>query len=49
VLAKADPAPRVRGRRTTQLSDSDINATRHARAAVGGVVACAVGKGIYTI
>ena len=25
------------------LSDSDINATRHARTAVGGTVACAVG------
>lgn len=44
VLAKADPAAVVRGRRTTQLSDSDVNATRHARAAVGGTVACAVGK-----
>jgi hypothetical protein len=45
VLAKADPAATVRGRRTTMLSDSDINATRHARAAVGGTVACAVGGG----
>jgi len=43
VLAKADPAAFVRGRRTTQLSDSDIHPTRHARAAVGGVVAAATG------
>ena len=42
-IVKADPAASVRGRRTTMLSDSDIHATRHARAAVGGVVAAAVG------
>ena len=42
-IVKADPASSVRGRRTTMLSDSDINATRHSRAAVGGVVAAAVG------
>ena len=42
-IVKADPAASVRGRRTTMLSDSDINATRHSRAAVGGVVAAAVG------
>ena len=41
-IVKADPAASVRGRRTTMLSDSDIHATRHARAAVGGVVAAAV-------
>ena len=41
VLAKAeaDPTGLVRGRRHTMLDDSDINATRHARAAVGGVLA----------
>jgi cyanuric acid amidohydrolase len=41
VLAKADP-PRsgsIRGRRHIMLDDSDINATRHARALVGGVLA----------
>jgi cyanuric acid amidohydrolase len=45
VLAKADPGStgEVRGRRHTMLDDSDINATRHARAVVGGVVAAAVG------
>ncbi len=45
VLAKADPGSsgEVRGMRHTMLDDSDINATRHARAVVGGVVAAAVG------
>ena len=35
VLGKADPSATVRGRRTTMLTDSDIHATRHARASVG--------------
>ncbi|MBP1861351.1 cyanuric acid amidohydrolase [Rhizobium herbae] len=41
VLAKAEPDPtgKVRGRRHTMLDDSDISATRHARAFVGGVLA----------
>jgi cyanuric acid amidohydrolase len=41
VLAKADPSPdgMLRGWRHTMLDDTDISATRHARAAVGGVVA----------
>jgi cyanuric acid amidohydrolase len=41
VLAKAEPDPSgsVRGRRHTMLDDSDISATRHARAFVGGVLA----------
>lgn len=41
VLAKAEPDPsgQVRGRRHTMLDDSDISATRHARAFVGGVLA----------
>lgn len=45
VLAKAEASPsgRVRGERHTMLNDSDINATRHARAAVGGVLASVVG------
>ncbi len=45
VLTKADPGSsgEVRGMRHTMLDDSDINATRHARAVVGGVVAAAVG------
>jgi cyanuric acid amidohydrolase len=37
--AEADPSGRVRGQRHTMLNDSDINATRHARAAVGAVLA----------
>lgn len=41
VLAKADPSPDglVRGWRHTMLDDTDISATRHARAAVGGIIA----------
>jgi cyanuric acid amidohydrolase len=40
VLAKADPSPDglVRGHRHTMLDDTDISATRHARAAVGGLI-----------
>jgi cyanuric acid amidohydrolase len=45
VLCKADPARMVRGLRTTMLTDSDFQATRHARAAVGGLLAGAVGHG----
>jgi ring-opening amidohydrolase-like protein len=41
--AEADPGGRVRERRHTMLSDSDINHTRHARAVVGGVVAALFG------
>jgi cyanuric acid amidohydrolase len=46
VLAKADPGSTgyIRGQRHTMLDDSDINATRHARALVGGVVAAATGQ-----
>ena len=45
LLAKAEASPdgRVRGERHTMLNDSDINATRHARAVVGGVLASVVG------
>jgi cyanuric acid amidohydrolase len=45
LLAKAEASPsgEVRGQRHTMLNDSDINATRHARAAVGGVLASVVG------
>jgi cyanuric acid amidohydrolase len=45
VLAKAEP-PRsgaIRGRRHIMWDDSDINATRHARALVGGALAGIVG------
>jgi cyanuric acid amidohydrolase len=37
--AEASPNGMVRGQRHTMLNDSDINATRHARAAVGAVLA----------
>jgi len=37
--AEADPSGRIRNRRHTMLSDSDLHATRHARAAVGGLLA----------
>jgi cyanuric acid amidohydrolase len=45
VFAKADVSPtgRVRGWRTTMLSDADINYERHARAAVGAVIASVTG------
>ena len=46
LLAKADPSSngRIRGARHIMLDDSDINATRHARALVGGVLAGLVGR-----
>jgi cyanuric acid amidohydrolase len=46
VLAKADPSSTglIRGARHIMLDDSDINATRHARALVGGVLAGVVGR-----
>ncbi|KAI9150784.1 Cyanuric acid amidohydrolase [Paramyrothecium foliicola] len=37
--AEADPSGHVRGQRHTMNTDSDIHSTRHARAAVGGLVA----------
>ena len=45
VLAKADPSPdgMVRGWRHIMLDDTDISATRHARAAVGGLIAGVTG------
>ena len=45
VFAKAEASPDglVRGGRHTMLNDSDINSTRHARAAVGAVIASVVG------
>ena len=41
VFAKAEPSPdgMIRGARHTMLDDTDISATRHARAAVGGLLA----------
>jgi cyanuric acid amidohydrolase len=37
--AEASPSGMIRGRRNTMLSDADINYERHARAAVGAVIA----------
>lgn len=46
IFAKAEAAPdgAVRGARHTMLNDSDINSTRHARAAVGAVLASVIGQ-----
>ncbi|WP_280416351.1 ring-opening amidohydrolase [Nocardia carnea] len=43
--AEADPTGSVRGFRHTMLTDSDINATRHARGAVGGLLSALKGDG----
>ena len=47
IFAKAEASPdgAIRGIRHTMLDDSDINATRHARAAVGGLIAGVAGTG----
>lgn len=44
VFAKAEPAASVFGRRTTMMSDADIHAERHARAALGGVIGAVTGE-----
>ena len=41
--AEAPPSGALRGRRTTMLSDADINYERHARAALGAVIASVTG------
>ncbi len=45
VFAKAEASPTgaIRGRRNTMLSDADINYERHARAALGAVIASVTG------
>ena len=47
IFAKAEASPEgnIRGHRHTMLDDSDISATRHARAAVGGLIAGLAGTG----
>jgi cyanuric acid amidohydrolase len=47
IFAKAEASPDgiVRGYRHTMLDDSDIGATRHARAAVGGLIGGLAGTG----
>ena len=49
VKAEASPDGLVRNMRHTMLNDSDINSTRHARAAVGAVVASVVGHGMVYV
>ncbi len=51
VFAKAEAAPsgEIRGARHTMLDDSDINSTRHARAAVGGLIAGFAGTGLVYV
>lgn len=44
VLAKADPVHAINGSRTTMFSDSDIQSTRHARAAMGGLLGGIFGR-----
>jgi cyanuric acid amidohydrolase len=43
--AEASPSGSVRGWRHTMLEDTDISATRHARAAVGGLIGGLAGTG----
>jgi cyanuric acid amidohydrolase len=47
VLVKCEPDRRgaIRGNRHTMLDDTDINAQRHIRGAVGGLVAGGTGDG----
>lgn len=47
IFAKAEASPdgSVRGSRHTMLEDTDISSTRHARAAVGGLIAGLAGTG----
>jgi cyanuric acid amidohydrolase len=47
IFAKAEASPdaSVRGFRHTMLDDTDISATRHARAAVGGLISGLAGTG----
>ncbi|MCK1421003.1 ring-opening amidohydrolase [Bradyrhizobium sp. 180] len=47
--AEASPSGSVRGFRHTMLEDTDISATRHARAAVGGLIAGLAGTGAIYI
>jgi cyanuric acid amidohydrolase len=45
IFAKAEANGSVRGFRHTMLEDTDVNATRHARAAVGGLTSGLSGTG----
>ena len=47
IFAKAEASPdgAIRGFRHTMLDDSDVGSTRHARAAVGGLIGGISGNG----
>ena len=51
VFAKAEASPdgAVRGFRHTMLDDTDISSTRHARAAVGGLIGGVAGTGVVYV
>jgi cyanuric acid amidohydrolase len=51
VFAKAEASPdgAVRGFRHTMLDDTDISSTRHARAAVGGLISGVAGAGVVYV
>ncbi|QIP05750.1 cyanuric acid amidohydrolase [Bradyrhizobium symbiodeficiens] len=51
IFAKAEASPdgSVRGFRHTMLEDTDISSTRHARAAVGGLIAGLAGTGVVYV
>ncbi len=44
IFAKAEPTASVFGRRTTMMSDADVHAERHARAALSGTIGAATGE-----
>jgi cyanuric acid amidohydrolase len=44
IFAKAEPTAQIFDHRTTQLSDADIHAERHARAALSGMIGAATGR-----
>jgi cyanuric acid amidohydrolase len=51
IFAKAEASPdgTVRGFRHTMLEDTDISSTRHARAAVGGLIAGLAGTSVVYV
>jgi cyanuric acid amidohydrolase len=51
IFAKAEASPdgEVRGFRHTMLDDTDISSTRHARAAVGGLIGGVAGTGVVYV
>jgi cyanuric acid amidohydrolase len=51
IFAKAEASPDgvVRGARHTMLDDTDISSTRHARAAVGGLIGGVAGTGVVYV